>query len=163
MTRQTNVRILAVLLVAAGLALRTHPLRGQGKPVPGDDNKLTAELNDELSDVEAENELVDEATVKEQIDADLRKSTQIDYDALEAVMERDSTTIEQVIGDAVEQAEADAGERLAAFAPAGDKRVNARSVANHFVPDVRGHVDHQKERKSFRLSGLIPNSEPSRP
>src|ERR1035438_3631512 len=110
MTRQTSVRILGVLLVAAGLALRPHPLRGQDKPVPADYNQLTAELDSELSNVEAEDELVDEATVEEQIDADLKKSTQIDYDALESEMEQGGTTIEKVIRDAVEQAEADRSE-----------------------------------------------------
>jgi|SRR5579859_2676434 len=160
MTRQTSVRILAVFLIAAGLTVRPHPLRGQGKSVPADDNKLTAELESELSDVEAEDEAVDESTVEGQIDADLRKSTQIDYDALEKEMERDHTTIGDVILEAAEEAEADAGEHLA-FAPEGDKKVNAKSVAKHFVADVRVHHDHVKEQRTLGVSRLIRSSEPS--
>lgn len=154
MTRQTSGRILAVLLVAAGLALRPHPLHGQGKSVPADDNKLAAELNEELSDVEAEDQLVEEATVEEQIDADLRKSTQIDYDALEKEMELGHTTIKDVILAAVEEAEAD-GEHLAAFATADNKKVNAKSVAKHFVADVDVVHDHVKEQRTLSVSGLI--------
>jgi hypothetical protein len=157
MTRQTSARIFAVLLVAAGLSLLPHPLRGQDKSVPADDNKLVAELNEELSDVEAEDGLLDEETVEEQIEADLKKSTLIDYDALEAAMERDGTTIEKVILVAVKQAEADAGEGLAAFVPAGDKKVNPRSVKRHFVADLRGRVDHERDQSGFRMSGLIPD------
>jgi hypothetical protein len=163
MTRQTSVRILAVLLVATGLALRPHPLRGQEKSVPADDSKLLADLDSELSDVEAEDELVEEATVEEQIDADLRKSTYIDYDALETEMEQGGTTIEKVILDAVQQAEADAGEQVAAFAQAGKKKVNAKSVAKHFVADVRVVHDHVKEERKLRVSGLVPGSEQFRP
>jgi hypothetical protein len=150
MTRQPSVRILVVLLVAAGLSLRPLPLRGQGKPVPADDNKLIAELNEELSDVEAEDELVEEDTVEEQIDADLRKSTQIDYDALETEMERDHTTIKDVILEAVKhaEAEAEAGEQLAALAPAGDKKVNAKSVANYAVAGFKMHHDNVKPRST---------------
>jgi hypothetical protein len=155
MATQTGARILAVLLVAAGLLLLPHPLRGQGKPVPADDNKLVAELDEELSDVEAEDGLVDEETVEEQIEADLKKSTLIDYGALEAAMERDGTTIEKVILVAVKQAEEEAGEGLATFAGAADKKVNAKSVKRHFVADVRGHVDHERDQSGFRMSGLM--------
>ncbi len=161
MTTQTSVRILAVLLVAAGLALRPHLLRGQGKPVPADDNKLTAELDSELSDVEAEDELVDEATVEEQIEADLEKSTQIDYAALEAEMQRGGTTIRALILEAVKEAEADAGEGLATFAQAGAKKVNAGSAGKHFVADVKVVHDHVKEERKLSASRLIRSSEPS--
>jgi len=160
MTRRVNVRILAVLLVAAGLALRPGPLRGQDKSVPADDNKLTADLDSELSDVEAEDGLIDEATVEEQIDADLRKSTQIDYDALETEMEQGGTTIEKVIRDAVEQAEVDAGEQMAAFAQAANKKVNAKSAAKHFVADVRVVHDHVKEERKLRVSDLKASRSP---
>jgi hypothetical protein len=163
MTGQTGARIFAVLLVATGLLFLPHPLRGQDKSVPSDDNKLVAELNEELGDVEAEDELVDEETVEEQIEADLKKSTLIDYGALEAAMERDGTTIEKVILVAVKQAEDDAGEGLAAFAWAADKKVNAKSVKRHFVADVRGRVDHERDQSGFRLSGMIPDSEPLHP
>jgi hypothetical protein len=70
--------------------------------------------------------------------------------------------IEQVILDAVAQAEAEEGEQMAAFLQAGNKKVNAKSVAVHAVADLRGHADHQKERPALTLSGLIPNSEVSR-
>jgi hypothetical protein len=148
MTRQTSARHLAILLIATGLAFRPIPLRGQGKPVPADDNQLIAELNEELSDVEGEDELVDEAPVEEQIESDLEKSTQIDYDALEKEMERDHTTIKEVILEAVEQAEAEGGEQLAGLPPEGGKKVNAKSVAKHFVADVNTVHDHVKEQRT---------------
>ena len=151
MTKPRYTCILAVWLVAASLPLRLLPLYGEDKPVPADDDALTAELDDELSTIEAEDSLVDEDTVEKQIVEALRQSNHIDYDALEREMEQDHTTVWNVILDAVREAGADAkasGEHLAAVAPSSEKKVNAKEVAKHFVADVRVHHDHVKEQKT---------------
>jgi hypothetical protein len=147
MRRETGVPILAVLLFAAGLS--PYMLHGQSKAVPADDNKLTAELNDELSDVEADDALVEAGTVEAEIDADLHKGKDIDYGALEAVMERDGTSVEEVVHHAVEEAEAEEGEHLVFFL--AGKPVNAKAAAVHTVADLRGHVDHEKAQRTLRF------------
>ncbi len=152
MTRQASIYLLAVSLVVLGLALHPQQLHGQDKAVPQDDNALVAELNGELSDVAAEDELVDEATVEHQIEADLRESAEIDYNALEEEMEQGGTTIDNLILKAVKQAEADEGEQIAVFAQAGGKQVNGKSVERHFVADVRIIHDHVKENRRLRPS-----------
>ena len=152
MTRQTSMRMMAVLVIAGAVAMGPKLLHGQDKSVPDDDNTLTAELNAELSDVETEDELVDAGKVEEQIDKDLHNSKLIDYDALETLMEEDGTTVEKVVHHAVEEAEADGGEQLS-FYQAG-KQVNGKAVADHTVADLRGHADHQRAPKTFSLPGM---------
>jgi hypothetical protein len=151
MRRKTSVQMLAILLFAG--VLSPHLLQGQSKGVPDDDNKLTAELNDELSDVEADDALVDAETVEADIDADLHKGKDIDYEALEAVMERDGTTVEKVVHQAVEEVEAEEGEHLGVLL--AGQQVHRKAAAVKSVALLRGHVDHEKESRTFRRWGVM--------
>lgn len=105
MPKRMIVLIVVVVLSVACLTLRPTPLYGQDKPVPRDDKELVRDLDDELSAIEEEDTPLEEDEVKAQILEALHANKDIDFDALEAELEADGSSIEDVLDCAVNQAE----------------------------------------------------------
>jgi hypothetical protein len=105
MKKRKLARTLGSLLVTAGLTLSSVPAYSETRCEKLTDDQLRKALDQELADLENDRTEEDDAALDNDILTALKNGHLIDYSDLEATMADDGTTVEDVVHQAVEDAD----------------------------------------------------------